>query len=100
MKHIDAFKRDNLLVGIIFQHKGKENAIGTQELASALNEGGTRRDTNIYIIWLIGWCMKGICLYVRWVIAVIIGQHPNKTYNLPLMNCKVKFRDYKNALIY
>lgn len=40
MKHIDAFKRDNLLVDIIFQHKGKENAIGTQELASALNERG------------------------------------------------------------
>lgn len=47
MKHFDAFKRDNRLVDIIFSHKGKENAIGTQELARALNESGykTRPDT-------------------------------------------------------
>ena len=37
---IETFKRDNQLVDIIFQHKGKENAIGTKELACALNERG------------------------------------------------------------
>lgn len=37
---IETFKRDNLIVSIIFQHKGKENAIGTKELISALNEKG------------------------------------------------------------
>ena len=37
---IETFKRDNLLVDIIFQHKGKENAIGTKELVLALSERG------------------------------------------------------------
>ena len=37
---IEAFNRDNALVNIIYQHKGRENAIGTQELARALNESG------------------------------------------------------------
>ena len=36
----ETFKRNNLLVDIIFQHKGSQNAIGTQELAHALNERG------------------------------------------------------------
>lgn len=39
-KRIETFKRDNVLVDIIFQHKGKENAIGTQELILAMNERG------------------------------------------------------------
>ena len=38
--NIEAFKRDNLLVDIIFNHKGKENAIGTKEIVSILNEKG------------------------------------------------------------
>ena len=37
---IETFKRDNLLVDMIFQHKGKENAIGTKELVLALSERG------------------------------------------------------------
>ena len=37
---IEAFKRDNELVDIIFNHKGKGNAIGTKELVSLLNERG------------------------------------------------------------
>lgn len=40
MKHIDAFKRDNALVDIIFQHKGKENAIGTRELIREMEKIG------------------------------------------------------------
>lgn len=40
MKHIDAFKRDNALVDIIFQHKGKENAIGTSDIVRELQERG------------------------------------------------------------
>ena len=46
-KRIDTLKRDNLLVDIIFQHKGKENAIETKELTLALNERGysVRGDT-------------------------------------------------------
>lgn len=39
---IESFKRDNALVDIIFRHRGKENAIGTIELVSALNEMGYR----------------------------------------------------------
>jgi hypothetical protein len=39
-KRFETFKRDNLLVDIIFQHKGLQNAIGTQELVHALNERG------------------------------------------------------------
>ena len=39
-KRIETFKRDNCLVDIIFQHKGKENAIGTRELVRALKESG------------------------------------------------------------
>lgn len=37
---IEAFKRDNELVNIIFNHKGRENAIGTKEIVSILNEKG------------------------------------------------------------
>lgn len=37
---IETFKRDNALVDIIYQHKGKANAIGTQALKRALNEKG------------------------------------------------------------
>ena len=37
---IETFNRDNALVDIIYQHKGRENAIGTQELAKALKECG------------------------------------------------------------
>lgn len=37
---INTFKRENCLVDIIFQHKGKGNAIGTKELALALSERG------------------------------------------------------------
>lgn len=40
MKHFEAFKRDNILVDIIFQHKGKDNAIGTQELRRAMAYSG------------------------------------------------------------
>ena len=39
-KRIETFQRDNCLVGIIFDHRGKENAIGTQELVRALRENG------------------------------------------------------------
>ena len=39
-KRIETFRRDNLLVDIIFQHKGKENAIGTKQLVLALNDRG------------------------------------------------------------
>ena len=39
-KRIETFKRDNCLVDIIFQHRGKENAIGTQKLVVALDEKG------------------------------------------------------------
>ena len=39
-KHIETFERDNCLVDIIFRHRGKENAIGTQELVQALKESG------------------------------------------------------------
>lgn len=37
---LDAFKRDNMLVDIIFAHKGINNAIGTKELARVLREKG------------------------------------------------------------
>ena len=37
---LETFQRDNCLVDIVFQHKGRENAIGTQELVRALNESG------------------------------------------------------------
>ena len=37
---IEAFKKNNEIVNIIFQHKGKENAIGTKELVSLLSEKG------------------------------------------------------------
>lgn len=37
---LETFKRDNCLVDIIFQHKGKENAIGTKDLQLALAEKG------------------------------------------------------------
>ena len=37
---LETFKKDNCLVDIIYQHKGKENAIGTQELVCALTESG------------------------------------------------------------
>lgn len=40
MKHFEAFKRDNVLVDIIFQHKGIDNAIGTQELRRAMAQRG------------------------------------------------------------
>ena len=40
MKHIEAFRRDNLLVDIIFQHKGKDNAIGTQALRREMEKCG------------------------------------------------------------
>ena len=39
-KRIETFERDNALVDIIYNHKGKENAIGTRDLAHALNERG------------------------------------------------------------
>lgn len=37
---LETLNQDNCLVDIIFQHKGKENAIGTQELVRALGERG------------------------------------------------------------
>lgn len=37
---LDTFQRDNWLVDIIFEHKGKENAIGTQELVLCLKRKG------------------------------------------------------------
>ena len=37
---LETLNQDNCLVDIIFQHKGKENAIGTQELVRALRERG------------------------------------------------------------
>lgn len=37
---LETFERDNLIVSIIFQHKGKENAIPMKELATILNENG------------------------------------------------------------
>lgn len=40
MNRIKAFERDNLLVNIIMAHKGKENAIGTQEIVLELDKNG------------------------------------------------------------
>lgn len=37
---LETLKRDNLLVDIIFQHKGKSNAIGTKEIVQLLTEKG------------------------------------------------------------
>lgn len=37
---LETLNQDNCLVDIIYQHKGKENAIGTQELVRALGERG------------------------------------------------------------
>ena len=37
---VETFKRDNEVIDIIFSHKGKENAIGTQEFARELNQRG------------------------------------------------------------
>lgn len=44
---LETFQRDNCLVDIILQHKGKENAIGTQELVRALNESGYKVQADI-----------------------------------------------------
>ena len=50
-RYIDSFKKDNCLVDIIFQHKGKENAIGTRELVRALEEYGYKvKADNIHTI--------------------------------------------------
>lgn len=43
---IETFDRDNQLVSIVFKHRGKENAIGTQELTRALNEKGYKIDAH------------------------------------------------------
>lgn len=51
MSRLDKLKRDNLLVDIIFQHKGKENAISMKELATALGEKVTRQKSITYILW-------------------------------------------------
>ena len=40
MKRIDALYRDNLLVEIIYQHKGKGNAIGTKDIVRCMSENG------------------------------------------------------------
>lgn len=37
---LTTLRRDNLLVDILFQHKGKENAISTKELQRTLSERG------------------------------------------------------------
>ena len=39
-KQVDTFVRDNALVDIIFNHKGKNNAIGTDELVKELERKG------------------------------------------------------------
>lgn len=50
-KQMEVYKRDNLIADIIFQHKGKENAIGIRELALALREKGYKvQDDHIHII--------------------------------------------------
>ena len=50
-KQIQIFERDNALVDIIYNHKGKENAIRTRELTRALNERGySVRADNIHNI--------------------------------------------------
>ena len=43
---IETFKRDNLLLDIIFQRKGKENIISAKEITTILNENGfkTKQD--------------------------------------------------------
>lgn len=49
MKPIDAYKRDNYLVDIIFQHKGKDNVISSKEITAILNENGFKtRVDNIH----------------------------------------------------
>lgn len=40
IKKIKTFERDNLLVDIIYQHKGKDNAISMKELANILTQKG------------------------------------------------------------
>lgn len=44
---IETFERDNLLVDIIFHHKGKENIISAKEIVAILTENGyeTRRSS-------------------------------------------------------
>ena len=50
-RYIDSFKKDNCLVDIIYQHKGKENAIGTREIVRALGECGYKvQPDNIHTI--------------------------------------------------
>lgn len=39
-KQLKTFERDNLLVDIIFQHKGKDNAIFMKQLATILTQKG------------------------------------------------------------
>lgn len=46
MKRLETFERDNLVVDIIYQHKGKDNAISMKELASALTERGYKTPTD------------------------------------------------------
>lgn len=43
---IKTFKRDNLLVDIIFQHKGEQNVISAKEITTILNENGYQTKTD------------------------------------------------------
>ena len=46
-RKLQTFERDNLVVDIIFQHKGKENAIPMKELAFILTEKGYKTSVDI-----------------------------------------------------
>lgn len=46
MKSIDAYRRDNMLVDIIFQRKGKGNVISAKEITNILNENGYKTRAN------------------------------------------------------
>lgn len=43
MKQIDTFKRDNLLVDFIYQHKGAKNVVSTKEIAKYIEERGYKQ---------------------------------------------------------
>ena len=48
---IEVFKRDNALFDIIFEHKGIENAISTQEIVGELkNKGFSENAATIHTI--------------------------------------------------
>lgn len=99
-KKIETFERDNLIVSIIFQRQGKENAISIRDLATALNEKGyTVRENAVHYI------VKNIIFERHLPICSLIGYgywwgEQGKMFKRLLMGCKAKLMDCKNALIY